>query len=328
MPGLSVLTGVQQRVLLALLGLQRQSWEQGVAGHAVLDLGCDELAEVLARGAVARQTAAGKLAEIDDDSIVNCAANGEAVLRLGQRTGEPGHRQAFDRQLDWLLRTAPRASDGTLFHLEGSREVWVDSVYMLVPLLALTGHVQEADTQLTGHRERLFDAERGLYAHKFDEDSQSLSRSAFWGSGNGWVVAGLARAIRHLGKSGPDGAAAGVRRTWAAHARTVLDACLECSTDGGRFHDVLDDRSTFADGTVALMLSYAASTGVADGWLPPSYAAVGESLLDTVARDVTAGGLVSGVCGSPGFDRPGHSAEAQAFFLLASAARRRSRMVG
>lgn len=69
------------------------------------------------------------------------------------------------------MNDAPRADDGTLFHLEGTHEVWVDTVYM-VPLLVLAGEVEEAAAQLAGHRARLFDESAGLYAARWDEDTR------------------------------------------------------------------------------------------------------------------------------------------------------------
>ena len=47
---------------------------------------------------------------------------------------------------------------------------------------------------------------------------------------------------------------------------------------------------------------------------------MGRSLIAAVAPLVTADGLVTRVCGAPMFDRPGTSAEAQSFHLLAKAA--------
>src|SRR3712207_1079600 len=78
--GVGAVPGVADRVLRALLAMQRQSWEQGVASHALLDLGHDVLVDVMARDAVTRQTATGKLADISDQGAVNCGAAGEAVL--------------------------------------------------------------------------------------------------------------------------------------------------------------------------------------------------------------------------------------------------------
>jgi unsaturated rhamnogalacturonyl hydrolase len=288
-----------EHVLAALLGMQRLSWEQGVAAQALLDLGRYELVRVLARDAVTRQAPDGRLAEVGEGNLVNGAANAEAV-------GWAGHAAAYALQLRWLTDTAPRAADGTLFHV--GRQVWVDTVYMVVPALPRAA----AAAQLAGHRHRLFDPDARLYAHRWDEDAQRLVRAAFWASGNGWVVAALARALRAAPE--PD---------WAAHATDVINGCLAFRTAGGLFHDVLDDPGTFEEVTAAEMVAYAILTGVADGWLPGRYAAAGRELLEAAATHVDPDGFLYPACGSPGFDRPGISAEAQAFFLLAWAARDR-----
>lgn len=301
----------QEQVLAALLGMQRQSWEQGVLGHALLDLGRTALLPVLARDAVARQTADGKLAEIEDGGIVNSAANLDVLEQVpGTDPGPAG------RQRRWLLEDAPRAADGTLFHLTGSRQVWVDTVYMVLPALVRSGAVDAAARQFAGHRRRLFDAGPGLWAHQWDEDAGAPVRTAHWGGGNGWVVAGLARALR--GRPEPAFA-----RVAAEHARSLVDAMLAHRAPSGLFHDVLDDPATFEEVTAGEMLAYGILTGVADGWLPGSYAAAGRSLVDTARAHVDGDGLLTPACGAPRFDRPGISAEAQAFFLLATAAQDR-----
>jgi unsaturated rhamnogalacturonyl hydrolase len=143
-----------------------------------------------------------------------------------------------------------------------------------------------------------------------------VARAAFWGGGNGWVVAGLARALRRL-------PAGGFARDAAGHARRVADAMLALRAPSGLFHDVLDDPGTFEEVTAGLMLAYGILTGVADGWLPGSYAAAGRSLVEVARAHVDGDGLLVPACGSPRFDRPGTSAEAQAFFLLATAAQDR-----
>ena len=319
MNGAVPLDPLGQRVLGALLAMQRRSWEQGVASHALLDLGRDDLVAVVARDAVTQQSAAGNLADLDESGSVNSGAAGEAVLAQARRTGDTRLQQAFDAQLRWLLTDAPRADDGTLFHLVDTAECWVDSVYMVVPVLVLSGHVEEAARQLDGHRRRLLDPATGLYGWRWDEAAGRRTHPAPWGTGNGWVVAGLARALRLLGQT-PDGTARTFADDAAAHARAVLDACLERRRTDGTFGDVLDDPASFEETNLAQMLAFAALTGAADGWLPTSYAAVGQSLLDHARTRVDATGFVTPVCGAPRFDRPGTSAEAQAFFLLATAA--------
>ncbi|PRY23434.1 glycoside hydrolase family 88 protein [Pseudosporangium ferrugineum] len=300
------------RVLTALLAMQRQSWEQGVAAQAALDLGRDDLAVLLAGAAVTRQAADGRLGDVDGEAgAVNGAACGEAVLAAYGRTGDPVFADAARRQLAWLVSGAPRAADGTLFHLLGGREVWADTVYMTVPFLALSGRADLAWQQVEGHRSRL--CRDGLYSAIWSEETGAPRRAARWGGGNGWVVAAVARTLRLV----PDLPG---RDRLAAHGREVLDACLALRRPDGLFHDVLDDPATFRETNAAQMFAYAALTGAADGWLPPDYAGTGRDLLAAAAREVDAHGVVRGAAGSPHFDRPGASAEAQAFHLLATAA--------
>lgn len=312
----------EQRVLGALLAMQRKSWEQGVAGQALLDLGLGDLAEVVARDAVLHATPEGRLAEVEGHpSAVNAGALGEVVHAVAARRADPDLAAAFDRLVRWIAEDAPRADDGTVFHLVGERTVWVDTVYMTVPLLVLAGRVDEAERQLAGHARRLRDPGTGLYAHIWDEDAGALSRAARWASGNGWVAAALARSLRLVAVHGVEHG--GFAGRAAAAARELVDACLEHRRPDGLFHDVLDDPTTFPEVNAGQMLAYTTLTGVADGWLPPAYAEVGRDLLAVARAHVGPSGVVEDVCGAPGFDRPGRSAEAQAFHLLATAAARR-----
>lgn len=300
----------------ALLTMQRYAWEQGVASHAAIDAGDLDLARLLAREAVTRADADGQLGGMDDAGAVNSGALLEAALLLGR--DDAAAAEAAQRQRWWLLRFSPRDDWGVLHHLRGSAEVWADSVYMVVPALVASGDLAPADMQYRMHREQLWDRLTGLYRHRFDMATRTFARDAFWASGSGWVAAGMARAL-HLGV-----AADTVRERWERETRDLLDACAAFETGDGRFHDVLDDPTTFTDGCAGLMLAYAAFTGVADGWLPAEYAAAGERWAAAALRHVDPDGLVREVCGAPAFDAPGTSAEAQAFALLALLARARA----
>ncbi|WP_238016594.1 glycoside hydrolase family 88 protein [Dactylosporangium sp. AC04546] len=291
-------------VLLTLLAMQRQNWEQGVATHALLDLGLGDLAARLARDAAVHQSPDGRLGTIGNDAgSVNSGSIYEAAVLAGLT-------DAAAKQLDWIVTAAPRAADGTLFHLLDGQEVWADTVYMAVPMLAFAGHPELAVAQVEGHRARLCTG--GLYAARYDEAAGTLVAPEHWGTGSGWVAAGIARAIRH------DPALAG---PLAGHAREILDACLACRRPDGLFGNVLDDPGSFTEANVAQMLEYTIRTGVAGGWLPASYLGQADSLRAAVAP-LVEDGWVTPVCGAPAFDRPGVSAEAQAFHLLALAAAR------
>lgn len=85
-----------------------------------------------------------------------------------------------------------------------------------------------------------------------------LTWGAFRGTGNSWVVAGIAWALRLL--SGRDDE---FRTEAAAHARAVIDACLANRDENGLFHDIVTDPGTFSEANLAQMLAYAILTGVA-----------------------------------------------------------------
>lgn len=287
--------------------MQRQSWEQGVLGHAAIDLDLEPLARAIAVDCVTRQLPDGRLAEIDHAGLVNSASAVEVVQRFAP------DRNALTAQRRWLLDDCPRATDGTLFHLEGTREHWVDSVYMLVPALVTLGEADAAASQFRGHKLRLFDADTRLWSWRRDENTGQVTHPVHWGTGNGWVVAGLARAIRSL----HDEQLAG---EFAGHAQLVIDAMLELRASDGSFHNVLDDTATFTDATAGMMVAFAMLDGVHEGWLPQRYAAHGRSIVKHARSLVDDNGFVREVCGAPHFDKQGTSAEAQAFFLLATAA--------
>jgi unsaturated rhamnogalacturonyl hydrolase len=304
----------------ALLAMQRHAWEQGVASHAAIDSGEIELATALARDAVTRQDADGQLGSTGDGGLVNSGALMEAVGLLAQ-SGDDAAADALERQRWWLLRHSPRDDSGVVWHLRGLEEVWVDTVYMVVPALVATGDFAPADMQYRMHREHLWDERTGLYGHRRNTVTGEPVRMVPWATGNGWVAAGIARALR----LGADATPAEMRGRWRAQTKDLLDACAQWEREDGRYHDVLDDATTFVDGTAGLMLAYASFVGVADGWLESSYAERAARWADAALACVDENGLVREVCGAPHFDKPGTSAEAQAFALLALAARDRWR---
>lgn len=304
----------------ALLAMQRHPWEQGVASHAALDADRTDLALLLAHDAVVRQDAQGRLGATESAGLVNSGACGEAVAAVAAH-GDAEAAKALDRQRWWLLRDAPRADSGVLFHLEGRTEVWVDTVYMVVPFLVLTGDYAPADMQYRMHRQHLWNPATGLFGHQYDVVADAPVREAPWGSGNGWVVAGLARAL-HLGG---DALPVEMKRRWQREVEELLECCTRAERPDGRFHDVLTDPSSFVDGTAGLMFAYGAFTGVVDGWLAAQWADRAHRWIDAALAHVDAKGLVREVCGSPHFDKQGTSAEAQAFALLAMSARTRVR---
>jgi unsaturated rhamnogalacturonyl hydrolase len=302
------------KVAKAALAMQRYSWEQGVLAQAFLEAGDDETVIAMARAALIYKTPDGRLAAIGG-GITDAAMGGEAYWRAGQLTGDPLLKDAAQGLLDFLLKRAPRAPDGTFYHPIQGAEIWSDSYYTSPPFLASTGNYDEALRQIDGFRKRLWSPEKKLLSHKWDEKKQAFIRKDFWGVGNGWATAGITRVIHALPpERGED------RTRMAAFVKDILDGCLAYQRPDALFHDVLDKPGTFVETNLAQILAYTIYTGVAGGWLPATYMQAADRMRAAARAKVDRYGLVQDVCGAPDFDRAGIAPEGQAFFIRMEAA--------
>jgi len=305
-----------QKVIRAMLAMQRRAWEQGVAAQALLELGETDLAILLAKDAVVNQLKDGRLGLNEGKGpVADPAANGEPVILASKVTGDENLQNAAERMLEFLLYKAPKTRDGIIYHNYIENMLWVDAIYMIPPFLAVAGHPQEAVKQVVGYRKALLNPEMKLYYHIWDEDRQEFERKLFWGVGNGWAAAGMTRVLRALPKTMKD-----EKALLAGFVREVLDGCIAYQRADGLFHDILDNPETFVETNLAQMLSYSIYRGVRGGWLESDYLEAANKMRTAVYTKVDEFGLVQGVCGAPNFNRPGTATEGQAFFLLMEAA--------
>lgn len=301
-----------EAVKLAMLAMQRDAWEQGTAAQALLEMGENDLAILMAKEAVVRQLEDGRLAVISsNEGVTDPAANGEALLYAAQATGDPKLRRAAGNMLEYLLRRAPRTQDGTLYHIANKKQVWIDSMYMAPPFLAVAGQPEESVRQVEGIRKLLWNSKNKLFSQIWDDDLRDFDRKDFWGVGNGWAAAGLTRIVKALPETMRD-----EKKKLASYIHEVIEGCLLRQRDDGLFHDVLNDPSTFVETNLAQMLAYSIYRGIAGGWLDAAYRKQADRMREAARGKVDAYGLVQGVCGSPNFDSPGTATEGQAFFLL------------
>jgi unsaturated rhamnogalacturonyl hydrolase len=311
-------SGLIEKVKASMLAMQREAWEQGVGMQALLEWGDRDGVVRMAHGAMLRIYDDGRLGMVSDNhGVTDPAANGEGVLFAAKATGDPKYKDGAARMLAYLLKTAPRTADGTLYHVDHKPQVWIDSMYMAPPFLAAAGASAEALKQVEGIRRLLWNPSAKLFSHIWDDGKKDFERKAFWGVGNGWAAAGMTRVIQAL----PESMAADKKRL-AGHVREVVDGCLQHRRTDGLFHDVLDDPQTFVETNLAQMLSYAIFRGLKGEWLPKSYLAEATVMRRAATAKVDAMGYVQGVCGSPTFEKPGTATEGQAFFILMEAAAR------
>ena len=300
------------KVRAAALAMQRKSWEQGVLAQAFLEEGDDDAVVQMARASLICPDKNGLVAALGG-APVDPLMVGESVWQAAQFSDDPELRKAARAMLDFTLRRAPRAVDGTIFHT--GRTIWSDSFHTSPPFLAFAGHPAEAIRQIDGHWKRLWIPQRRLLAHIWNEDRQAFDDPAPWGGGNGWAAAALTRVIRAL----PADAAA-ERSRLAGMERQLIDGCLAHQRSDGLFHNVVDDETTFVETDLGQMLAFSIYESVRGGWLPAEYLAAADRMRTAARAKVDRDGFVLGVAGAPAFRSPGVSPEGQAFFLMMEAA--------
>jgi unsaturated rhamnogalacturonyl hydrolase len=299
--------------------MQRNSWEQGVAMDAFFEQGDREVVIALAKEAAYRRVPDGRPAMIrPDEGITDPCSVGEALMFSFRETGDKDLGDACDSLLKWALKSAPRNQNGIVYHVANRPEFWIDSMYMLPPYLAAAGHPEEALRQIYGYRTALFDQQKGLFSPIWEDEKQVFVRKDFWGVGNGWAAAGLARTIDLLPET-----MSSRKQELVRIARSLVDCLLEYKRSDWLFHNIVDDPGSFVEVNLSQMVAYTIYRGLIAGWLPGEYEKPAQSLKLAASSKVDRFGLVQGVCGSPGFDKPGVAAEGQSFHLLLEAVARK-----
>jgi rhamnogalacturonyl hydrolase YesR len=198
-----------QAVKSAMLCIQRFQWEQGCVAQAILEYEglADEVIR-LCEAAVLRSAPDGRVGIMEkNESVTDPAAIGEALLLAAQQTQRADLKEAADKLYQYLKYKAPRTRDGIIYHFDGTwaeQQLWVDAHYMAPPFLCKYGDAGEALKQIKGFRSYLYNEEKQLLSHIWDDKKQQFGREAFWGVGNGWAVAGITRVIAMLSDSQND----------------------------------------------------------------------------------------------------------------------------
>ena len=232
-----------EKVKLAMLSMQRASWEQGVAMQAFLELGDDDMVYLMAQEASLRQQGDGRLSVVyTDQGVTDPAASGEGVLYAANLYNDPKLKKAADRMLAYLLNQAPRSAGGIICHTVKGEQFWIDSMYMCPPFLAAAGHHAEALKQIRGYRDALWNIDNQLFSHQWDEQKQAFKNRNFWGVGNGWAAAGMARVIKSLPTS-----MQAEKQELIGYVKALLEGCLAHMRDDGLFHNNIDQKDSFVE---------------------------------------------------------------------------------
>jgi unsaturated rhamnogalacturonyl hydrolase len=102
--------------------------------------------------------------------------------------------------------------------------------------------------------------------------------------------------------------------------KEILEGCIAYRRADGLFHDVLDKPETFIESNLSQMLAFAIYHSVAGGWLESRWLEEAHIMRRAAIGKIDGYGVIHDACGSPFFDRPGTSTEAQAFTIMMESA--------
>lgn len=111
------------------------------------------------------------------------------------------YAEAIEEEIDFLLETVPRTTDGAI-SMRGpgdAVQLWADFIYQVPPTLAYYGQftsntsfLLEACNQCSLYRTYLQDPTTSLWQHIVLGSYQDYG---LWGTGNAWAAAGMARVL-------------------------------------------------------------------------------------------------------------------------------------
>jgi len=306
------------KAMAAMMGFQRASWEQGVVGQALLEAGERDAAIALARASLVYVNPSGVVAAMGG-STTDPLMLGECLWWSARQTGDA--ELAKPRMPCCNSRSKGRPAPRTAHRF-------------IRPIRRKCG-------PMAASPRRLFSRQPG------ESTRRSLN---CWACINGYGTAtknscttgGPRRNRRWWDRLSGVAATAGpppllpasfahcpptarrIAPRLAAMLKELLDGCLAHQRKDGLFCNDIDNPSAFVETNLASMLAYAIYESVRGGWLPESYLAHADAMRAAVRAKVDRFGFVQGVAGAPRFDRPGISAEGQAFFILMEAAARKT----
>lgn len=234
---------------------------------------------------------------------------GRVLFRLYEATGKEKYRKAADT-LKHHIDTQPRTCEGNFWHKAiYPNQVWLDGIYMAQVFYALyqkhfgNGDFTDIVSQLENVRDKMFDAQKGLYYHGYDASRQAFwadratgrSRN-FWLRSVGWFSVALADLLEIV-----EGDAK--QRLAKIFCELMEGISRYADPATGMYYQVVDagdKEGNYLETSGSSMIAYAMLKGARLGILDGCYAALGKKTFDGIVEKYltfTEDGLnLGGIC--------------------------------
>ncbi|KAK4077877.1 CAZyme family GH105 [Trichoderma aggressivum f. europaeum] len=233
---------------------------------------------------------------VDDTAVGDPASLGVSAILLGQ--SDSVYIGAANRESDFILKIAPRWSNGAISHRSDVAELWADNMAMSFPFLAYLA-VQHNDTSLMSLTVQQCGLQRAVlkgsslsWQHIIGPQSQD---TGLWSTSNGWAGYGMVRVLHTLQKWSGSASMTSQANQLKGWIKEILDGAIQSSKDSGLLRNYLNDGSWFGEVSGTAVLSAVAyRMAVNDpAMFPQSYITWADSNRKSLAQKQNSGGLFS-----------------------------------
>lgn len=220
--------------------------------------------------------------QVDEFNIDNINS-GKVLFDIYEIVGEEKYKKALDRLRDQLEKH-PRNQEKNFWHKKiYPNQVWLDGLYMAMPFYARFEKLfnqskgyEDIHQQFVNVREKIWDADKQLYYHGYDESRKErwsnpetgLSEN-FWLRAMGWFVMAMVDTLEIMGSE-------------AQYTKDIQEMLVEAiegllkyqDRDSGMWYQIIDEENregNYLETSGTLMIAYSILKGVRLGYLPAEF---------------------------------------------------------
>lgn len=199
------------------------------------------------------------LNELDD-----CGSFGSLMLESNKYISSEEVIKLANRIANYMTHIQRRESDGAFSRNDDT--MWIDDMYMSIPFLVrnyeVTGeakYIDDACKQALLFKKYFFIDETKLMSHIFDVKKQKANKIP-WSRGNGWVIFSLSELLKVLPKNHEK------YEEIVAFFNEHSSGILNVQGESGLWHQILDDKTVYAESSSTAMFICAFSRSIMEGY--------------------------------------------------------------
>ncbi|MBC7319479.1 glycoside hydrolase family 88 protein [bacterium] len=260
-------------------GIVGYSWGQTVAMKGLLATGNWGYVKALVDRYVEK--------DIKPKNVNECAI-GDILLTLYDMFKEEKYLKKAKELGDFILSYKDKLPSGGIVHEPGTRQLWIDTVYMICPFMVRLRepYREEGLRQLYIHIRYLMNPNVFLFHHAWDESTLSLTQH-YWARGNGWMLATLVEIFPYVEEED--------RNYMEPIIKSMASILSKLQDKSGLWHTLINMRDTYLETSGSALLGYGIHRAIQLGILDKGYMDVVNKTLKGIRARISEEGDVLGV---------------------------------